>query len=109
MPDIVSIGLGGGTIIRIQENGEFTVGPDSVGYRLPEKGLIFSGDTLTTTDVAVALGKLELGDPAKVAHLDKTLLNKVYAKMVEMVEEAIDKMKTSAAPVPVILVGGGSI
>ncbi|QYF81305.1 hypothetical protein KY492_20485 [Brevibacterium sp. PAMC21349] len=29
--------------------------------------------------------------------------------MVNLVEEAIDKMKTSAAPVPVILVGGGSI
>ncbi|WP_435053669.1 hypothetical protein [Peribacillus simplex] len=29
--------------------------------------------------------------------------------MVNLVEDAIDKMKTSAAPVPVILVGGGSI
>ncbi len=36
MPDLISIGLGGGTIIRIEENGEFTIGPDSVGYRLPE-------------------------------------------------------------------------
>ncbi|MFE0504287.1 hydantoinase/oxoprolinase N-terminal domain-containing protein [Peribacillus butanolivorans] len=109
MPDLISIGLGGGTIIRIHENGEFTVGPDSVGYRLPEKSLIFGGDTLTTTDVAVALGKVELGDPSKVAHLDKELLNKVFDKMVELVEEAIDKMKTSSTPVPVILVGGGSI
>jgi N-methylhydantoinase A/oxoprolinase/acetone carboxylase beta subunit len=109
MPDLVSIGLGGGTIVRIQENGEFSIGPDSVGYRLPEKGLIFGGDTLTTTDVAVALGKVELGDASKVAHLDKSLLEKIYQKIVEMVEEAIDKMKTSAAPVPVILVGGGSI
>ncbi len=109
MPDLVSIGLGGGTIIRIEENGKFSVGPDSVGYLLPEKALIFGGDTLTTTDVTVALGKVELGDSSKVAHLDKELLNKVYLKMVELVEEAIDKMKTSAASVPVILVGGGSI
>ncbi|RXY99158.1 hydantoinase/oxoprolinase N-terminal domain-containing protein [Fictibacillus sp. S7] len=109
MPDLISIGLGGGTIIRIQDNGDFTVGPDSVGYRLPEKSLIFGGDTLTTTDVVVALGKVNLGDPSKVAHLDKELLNKVYLKMVDLVEEAIDRMKTSAAPVPVILVGGGSI
>lgn len=109
MPDLISIGLGGGTIIRILDNGDFTVGPDSVGYRLPEKSLIFGGDTLTTTDVAVALGKVHLGDPSKVGHLDKALLNKIYNKMVELVEEAIDKMKTSAADVPVILVGGGSI
>jgi len=109
MPDLVSIGLGGGTIIRIKDNGEYTIGPDSVGYRLPEKSLIFGGDTLTTTDVAVALGKVKLGDPSKVAHLDQALLEEIYADMVELVEEAIDKMKTSAAPVPVILVGGGSI
>ncbi|NRG45042.1 hydantoinase/oxoprolinase family protein [Bacillus sp. CRN 9] len=109
MPDLISIGLGGGTIIRISDEGSFTIGPDSVGYRLPEKSLIFGGDTLTTTDVVVALGKAELGDPSKVAHLDKALLEKVYNGMVELVEEAIDKMKTSADPVPVILVGGGSI
>ncbi|MBP2076900.1 hydantoinase/oxoprolinase N-terminal domain-containing protein [Oceanobacillus polygoni] len=109
MPDLISIGLGGGTIVRIQENGDFTIGPDSVGYRLPEKAMIFGGDTLTTTDVAVALGKIELGDSSKVAHLDKELLNSVYLKIVELVEEAIDKMKTSADPIPVILVGGGSI
>eukprot|EP00130_Batrachochytrium_dendrobatidis_P008584 XP_006683459.1 hypothetical protein BATDEDRAFT_93221 [Batrachochytrium dendrobatidis JAM81] len=109
MPDLISIGLGGGTIVRLQENGEFTIGPDSVGYRLPEKAMIFGGDTLTTTDVAVALGKVELGDPSKVAHLNRELLTLVYLKMVELVEEAIDKMKTSADPTPVILVGGGSI
>jgi N-methylhydantoinase A/oxoprolinase/acetone carboxylase beta subunit len=108
MPDLVSIGLGGGTIVRMKEDG-FTVGPDSVGYRLPEKGLVFGGDTLTTTDVAVALGKADIGEPLMVAHLDKALLEQVYARIVGMVEEAIDKMKTSADPVPVILVGGGSI
>ncbi|WP_339234646.1 hydantoinase/oxoprolinase family protein [Oceanobacillus sp. FSL W7-1281] len=109
MPDLISIGLGGGTIIHAEENEAFSIGPDSVGYRLPEKAMIFGGDTLTTTDVAVALGKVDLGDASKVAHLDKSWLNKVYEKMVELVEEAIDKMKTTADPIPVILVGGGSI
>lgn len=109
MPDLFSIGLGGGTIIRIKDNGDFTIGPDSVGHRLPEKGLIFGGDTLTATDVVVALGKVKLGDPEKVAHLDQKLLKRVYHKMVSLLEEAIDKIKTSADPVPVILVGGGSI
>lgn len=109
MPDLVSIGLGGGTIIRLKDDGEFTVGPDSVGYKLPEKALVFGGDTLTTTDVVVALGIAEIGDKEKVAHLDQEVLEKIYAKIVESVEVAIDKMKTSAEPVPVILVGGGSI
>jgi N-methylhydantoinase A/oxoprolinase/acetone carboxylase beta subunit len=109
MPDLISIGLGGGTIVRIHDDGSFTIGPDSVGYRLPQKGLAFGGDTLTTTDIVIALGKVSLGHAEKVAHLDKSLLDKIYNRIIEMAEEAIDKMKTSAEPVPVILVGGGSI
>lgn len=109
MPDITAIGLGGGTVIQINEDGSFQIGPESVGHKLQEKSLIFGGDTLTTTDIVVALGQVELGDAKLVAHLDKTLLQKIYAEMIHMVEETIDKMKTSADPVPVILVGGGSI
>lgn len=109
MPDIMSVGLGGGTIVQVHEDQTFQIGPHSVGYRLQEKALIFGGDTLTTTDVIVGLGKGKLGDPAKVAHLDEALLENIYAKMVGMVEEALDKMKTSAEDMPVILVGGGSI
>ncbi|MGG1663745.1 hydantoinase/oxoprolinase N-terminal domain-containing protein [Brevibacillus sp. NRS-1366] len=109
MPDIISIGVGGGTMIRSKQEGGVTIGPESVGYQLQEKGLVFGGDTLTATDVAVALGKAELGDPSKVAHLDKVLMENIYAALVEKVEVAIDKMKTSSESVPVILVGGGSI
>ncbi|TCP29588.1 hydantoinase/oxoprolinase-like protein [Scopulibacillus darangshiensis] len=109
MPDLVSIGLGGGTVIRMKDDQTFAIGPESVGYRLPEKALVFGGDTLTATDVVVALGKADIGDPSKVQHLDKMLLTNIYASMIKMAEKAIDQMKTSADPVPVILVGGGSI
>ncbi|PPA70400.1 hydantoinase/oxoprolinase N-terminal domain-containing protein [Jeotgalibacillus proteolyticus] len=109
MPDIASIGLGGGTVITIKEDGSYQIGPESVGYRLIEKGLVFGGDTLTTTDIAVAAGKAKLGNPELVNHLHPNTVDKIYAKMVEMAEDTIDKMKTSSTPVPVILVGGGSI
>ena len=33
MPDIISFGLGGGSIVR--PDGDLTIGPDSVGYELP--------------------------------------------------------------------------
>ena len=56
MPDVYSIGLGGGSIVREHADGSVTVGPDSVGYRLTEKALVFGGDTLTATDIAVRLG-----------------------------------------------------
>lgn len=108
MPDLLSFGLGGGTRIR-GLGAEPQVGPDSVGYRLSKEGLIFGGEVLTASDIAVAVGQAQIGDAQKVAHLPADDVQRVYQKMTVMVEEAIDRMKTSAEPVPAILVGGGSI
>ncbi len=108
MPDILAIGLGGGTIIR-ENAGQIKVGPDSVGYKITEKALVFGGDTLTATDIAVRLGMSEIGDATKVSHIDKFFAEKVMDKMMELIEEGIDKMKLSSEPVPVVLVGGGGI
>ena len=109
MPDVVSIGLGGGSIVREHEDGSVTVGPDSVGYEITKKALVFGGDVLTATDVAVRLGMVELGDPAKVAHIPEELAKKALAAIGTLVEDAIDSMKVSSADSDVILVGGGSI
>src|SRR5947208_13503559 len=49
MPDLLSIGLGGGSIVT---HDPLQVGPDSVGYRLTEAALVFGGNTLTATDAA---------------------------------------------------------
>lgn len=54
MPDIVSIGLGGGSIVR-EVGDQVTVGPDSVGYKITEEARVFGGKQLTTTDIAVRL------------------------------------------------------
>jgi N-methylhydantoinase A/oxoprolinase/acetone carboxylase beta subunit len=108
MPDVISIGLGGGSIVR-EDHGEVTVGPDSVGYQITEKALVFGGDTLTATDIAVRLGLADVGDPAKAAHIGKALAEKALARILEMVEDHLDSMKTSSDDVDVILVGGGSI
>ncbi|GAB6181355.1 hydantoinase/oxoprolinase family protein [Desulfotomaculum defluvii] len=107
MPDLISIGLGGGTIVR-NERG-ITVGPDSVGYRITKEALIFGGKTLTTSDVVTALGLAAMGDTSKVKDLPKETLDEAYRQIVSMTEDVIDRMKTSSEPIPVILVGGGSI
>ncbi|WP_461865403.1 hydantoinase/oxoprolinase N-terminal domain-containing protein [Thermococcus sp.] len=108
MPDLISIGLGGGSIVRIVGDGA-RVGPESVGYRIVEEALVFGGNTLTATDIAVAAGRYKLGDVSRVQHLDKSLVEKAIAKIDAIVEDAIDRIKTSPEPTPVILVGGGSI
>lgn len=72
MPDVFSIGLGGGSLVVDGPKG-VTVGPRSVGYRIITEALIFGGATLTTSDVIVAAGKAVLGDASKVAHLGADL------------------------------------
>ncbi len=106
MPDTYSFGLGGGSIIAIEP---LRIGPQSVGYELITKGLVFGGSTLTATDVAVAGGLADIGDKEAVQDLDKGLVREVLERIQAMVDEAVDRMKTSAEPIPVILVGGGTI
>ena len=106
MPDILAIGLGGGSLVL---DGGNTIGPRSVGYRLVTDGLVFGGDTLTTTDVIVAAGTANIGDAAKVAELDAGLVGTAVDKIHSIVDNGIDQMKSSREPVPVVLVGGGAI
>lgn len=107
MPDVLSVGLGGGTIIRETESGT-TVGPDSVGYRLPQEGLAFGGSTLTATDIALAVGGAGI-DGLEAPAVPETVGAVAWSAMREILEDSIDRMKPNAAPVPVILVGGGGI
>ena len=121
MPDTYSIGLGGGSLVQPatplnppiamegSEAGGIKVGPRSVGYELTEKALVFGGDVLTATDVIVAGGSENIGDKSAVSHLDASLVAAVQERIMEMIAIAVDRMKTSATPVPVIVVGGGSI
>ncbi len=104
MPDVLSIGLGGGSLVR-----DGAVGPRSVGYRLAQEAIAFGGATLTASDVAVAGGRASMGDPARVAGLDRAAVSRALGRIDAMADEAIDHVRTSAEPVPVIAVGGGSV
>ncbi|KAH8655435.1 hypothetical protein BX600DRAFT_469632 [Xylariales sp. PMI_506] len=110
MPEVVSIGLGGGSKVQVAEGtGEMTVGPDSVGHFLTEQALVFGGPTMTSSDIVVASGRAELGDASKVAHLPTSTVDSARVLIKQMLEYVIEKMKVSAAPVHVLLVGGGSL
>jgi N-methylhydantoinase A/oxoprolinase/acetone carboxylase beta subunit len=110
MPDVASIALGGGTQVQCAEDGSLKgIGPQSVGFRLPQEGLVFGGSTLTTTDIVVAAGHAELGDRQLVKHLDAKLVNAAEDRIHAMLEDIIDRMKTSKQDLPVVLVGGGAI
>ncbi len=106
MPDVRAIGLGGGSLVHA--DGEL-IGPESIGHLLVKDGLVFGGETLTTTDILVASGAAEIGDPSAVAKLEPKLVQRATKTMHEMLDRTIESMKPSAQAMPVILVGGGAI
>jgi N-methylhydantoinase A/oxoprolinase/acetone carboxylase beta subunit len=109
MPDLLAIGLGGGSRVRPQPDGSVQIGPDSVGYKLVQEALVFGGTTLTTTDIAVAAGMADIGDRGRVAHLSAPLVTRSLECIRTLLESAIDRVKTNAEAVPVVLVGGGVV
>ena len=106
MPDILAIGLGGGSVVS--DDGR-VIGPKSVGHRLVDEGLVFGGNTLTTTDIIVASGVADIGDSSKVAHLEQSVVENTLARMHQMLDQNIEMMKPGGKAMPVILVGGGSV
>jgi N-methylhydantoinase A/oxoprolinase/acetone carboxylase beta subunit len=105
MPDLLSIGLGGGSLV---ETHPIAVGPKSVGYRLISEGLVFGGDTLTATDIAVAAGVTRIGNGKAVAHLPRNLVQRALDRARATIEDSVDRMKTDARELPLIAVGGAS-
>lgn len=108
MPHLHSIGLGGGSLIR-ESDGKMRVGPESVGHFLTEEALVFGGPTCTASDIAVASGQVEMGDASKVSHLQPDFIGAARARVKALLDAAIDVVKTSADPMPVLLVGGGAV
>jgi N-methylhydantoinase A/oxoprolinase/acetone carboxylase beta subunit len=110
-PDVRSIGLGGGSIVQRDSQGKLKVGPESVGYQITEKALIFGGGIATTTDYTV-LGDpgMAIGDPAKLEGTNMSADLPEFKQVVKsMLERIVDQMKTSPEDIPVVLVGGGAI
>lgn len=103
MPDVLSVGLGGGTLVNAATG---QVGPDSVGHRLLQEGIVFGGDTLTASDVAVTSGRAAMGDsPPPELKNAKALLDRMDA----IVADAVAQCRTSSEEIPVLAVGGGSV
>jgi N-methylhydantoinase A/oxoprolinase/acetone carboxylase beta subunit len=108
MPDLISIGLGGGTIVRGTADGVI-VGPDSVGYKVVTDALVSGGDTLTLSDISVKAGQLSgFGDPSKVDGVDDKTVAAALRWVADQFQIMCERMKASRAALPLIAVGGGS-
>jgi hypothetical protein len=106
MPDILSIGLGGGSVVDLA-SGRY--GPESVGHRIEKEGLLFGGPTPTLTDAA-ALDSAPvsgrslppLPGPARSA------LTAALALAHDRLEEAVERLSLGRIDLPLVVVGGGA-
>jgi N-methylhydantoinase A/oxoprolinase/acetone carboxylase beta subunit len=108
MPDVTALGLGGGSLVSF-EDGAVKVGPRSVGYELPRRALIFGGDTLTASDIAVAAGYADFGDRDRVRHLSAATVEATVQRIHDLFADGVDRMKVNPEPIPLVLVGGGAV
>jgi N-methylhydantoinase A/oxoprolinase/acetone carboxylase beta subunit len=103
MPDVLSIPVGGGTII----DSDGTLGIASVGNRLLSDALVFGGGAATLTDAAVAAGRASIGRRELIR--DGALLIGALAAAEQRVAEAIERMRPQKGDVDAIVVGGGAV
>ncbi len=111
MPDLISVGLGGGTIVRHdgEADGDVSVGPDSVGYRVISAAMCMGGPTLTLSDVSLAMGRLDgFGDPSLLNAVEDDVCRAAIAWVDERIGVLGERMKASSTPLPLMAVGGGA-
>jgi N-methylhydantoinase A/oxoprolinase/acetone carboxylase beta subunit len=70
--------------------------------------MVFGGDTLTLTDVAVAAGRVEIGDRGRVRDLGADLIARVDAHLRARVVRLLESFDQIGRRLPVVLVGGGA-
>ena len=114
MPDVISIGLGGGSYVR-EINNKVKVGPQSAGYNILQEAFVFAKDgdmkerAITATDIAVKSGIADVGNQQNVDSIKTEFAEKGVDVIHEMITECIDQMRFNDRDLPLILVGGGSI
>ena len=105
MPDVLAIGLGGGS--EIGEGGT-SCGPQSVARELAIKALCFGGEVMTFTDIAMSQGRMVIAEAINTDPVETEICNAVDQLVLEKLTAAVDLMKPGGAVLPVVLVGGGA-
>lgn len=111
MPDLISMGLGGGTIVfdDASDGATLRIGPASVGYAVSTEAICVGGNTLTLSDISLAAGRLDgFGDRDLVADINRELVADALAWVDDQVSIMSERMKSSRDEIPLLAVGGGA-
>jgi N-methylhydantoinase A/oxoprolinase/acetone carboxylase beta subunit len=108
MPDVLSIALGGGSVIVLEDE-HMTIGSRSVAKTLNTEALSFGGSQLTLTDIALVLGHLKIPrTDAKAVCITQRMGECIFEQVRDKIGQLVFKMRGEEKDLPVILVGGGS-
>lgn len=106
LPDVLSIALGGGSHIHLDQN---TIGPKSAAKNLLKEAVSLGGNQLTLTDIAIVLEKLSLpGSDKKRVKIEKSKALEIMQYAFQEIKILVEKMEANRCDLPVILVGGGA-
>ncbi len=108
MPDVLSIGLGGGSHIDFHSE-QPKIGPKSVGKALALQSLSFGGDQLTLTDVALFMQYVKIPESnSECLPINKAQGLAVFTQVRTQIEELVLRMQGESRDLPILLVGGGA-
>lgn len=111
MPDLISMGLGGGTVVHTRVDGDkaLTVGPDSVGYNVITDSICMGGNTLTLSDISLAVGRMHgFGERSLIEGVDRNTVSEAIDWVDDRIATLSERMKASSTPLPLMAVGGGA-
>jgi N-methylhydantoinase A/oxoprolinase/acetone carboxylase beta subunit len=108
MPDVYSIGMGGGSHVQVERN-SITIGPKSSGSRTFSESVSFGGSQTTLTDIALALGYIDIPG-ARPENVDLSLrgCRAVINEGVGKIYELIAKIGPEVCSLPIVMIGGGA-
>ena len=103
MPDVLSIALGGGSHIAIDD--DIRIGPVSCSRKTLVEGVSFGGSQLTLTDIALSLGHVKIpgADPQPISKSQE-----IMEKALESIHNLIAKVGVDEQNLPVVMIGGGA-
>jgi N-methylhydantoinase A/oxoprolinase/acetone carboxylase beta subunit len=106
MPDILSLGVGGGSVVDLARGVPLA---DSVGHRISEEALLFGGSTATLTDAAAAgrPGTIPGHELPPVDRSTRMALGEALAVARDRIESAVERMSLGRTNLPLVVVGGG--
>jgi N-methylhydantoinase A/oxoprolinase/acetone carboxylase beta subunit len=105
MPDILSLGVGGGSIVDLERGVPLA---DSVGHRITEEALLFGGATATLTDAAAVGASAVAGrELPPLDRATRTALEGALAIARDRIESAVERMSLGRVGLPLVVVGGG--